>query len=102
MRRIECECGALFGIEQADGSLQIKYRDLTRTISGGSVGGPCRKCGQPVTWSQPVAPYIWPPITPTGQFCNCACSTCMSGSCCQYTGGTYVRWHITNTTNGQP
>lgn len=48
---IKCKsCGTLFGIEQ-DGSLNIKHRDLYRTIKG-SVEGPCRRCGANVKWPE--------------------------------------------------
>lgn len=56
-RPIRCECGALFGIEEPDGSLTIKYRDLVRSIRG-SVTGQCRKCHKVVTW--PDLPYTIP------------------------------------------
>lgn len=91
---VKCECGALFGIEQPDGSLAIKYRDLFRIVRG-SVSGPCRKCGANVTW--PTAPMTIP-FTVSGGWtggnwrwsnppspsytCNCACSRCLEGDCC--------------------
>jgi hypothetical protein len=42
-----CEC--LFGYE-VNGTLNIKHRDLFRSIEGGVVEGPCRRCGQQVRW----------------------------------------------------
>lgn len=84
---VKCtNCGALFGIVQPDGTIAIKYRDLFRVISG-SVHGPCRKCGSDVAW--PDAPYTIPAVRwtwaqPSPIFtCSCACTICMSGSCCQ-------------------
>lgn len=47
-----CEC--LFGYETQPGVLSIKHRDLFRTIRGGTVTGPCRRCGAQVAW--PVVP----------------------------------------------
>jgi len=48
---IKCPaCGTLFGRENEEGTLDIKHRDLYRTIRGGSVSGPCRRCGAKVTW----------------------------------------------------
>jgi hypothetical protein len=48
---IECPaCGALFGYETAPGVLSMKYRDVYRTARGGTVEGPCRRCGAVVTW----------------------------------------------------
>jgi hypothetical protein len=99
MTHVKCACGSLFGIEQEDGSLAIKYRDLFRVVRG-SVSGPCRKCGKQVTW--PTAPYtiptttVWPttwrwtvPGSGTGDYpanpyftCNCACTRCLAGDCC--------------------
>lgn len=94
---VKCTCGSLFGIEQDDGSLAIKYRDLFRIVRG-TVSGPCRKCGATVTW--PTAPYTipqttaWPttwrwtlpdnkaPTNQTTYTCNCACWRCLSGDCC--------------------
>jgi len=50
--KVLCEgCGTLFGIEPQKGVLNIKHRDLFRTITGGVVTGPCRKCGNQVKWS---------------------------------------------------
>ena len=46
-------CGCLFGYEVGD-TLNIKHRDLFRSFRGGTVEGPCRRCGQQVRW--PVAP----------------------------------------------
>jgi len=47
---IKCpHCGTLFGIENADGKLAIKFKDLYREIDG-RVSGPCRKCGSQVVW----------------------------------------------------
>lgn len=48
---IRCpSCGCLFGVEH-DGALNIKHRELFRTVEpGGSVFGPCRRCGQMVRW----------------------------------------------------
>jgi len=92
---VKCECGALFGIEQDDGSLAIKYRDLFRLVKG-SVSGPCRKCGAIVNW--PSVPYTipftvsggwssgpwqWRPVTSSPTYtCNCACERCLAGDCC--------------------
>lgn len=84
---VKCTCGALFGIEQDDGSLAIKYRDLFRIVKG-NVTGPCRKCGKTVEW--PTTPYTIPPMTNTWRWrpmqqtytCNCACTRCLSGDCC--------------------
>ncbi len=42
-------CDCLFGYE-VDGILNIKHRDLFRSIRGGTVEGPCRRCGQQVHW----------------------------------------------------
>lgn len=88
---VKCECGALFGIEQPDGTLAIKYRDLFRIVKG-SVSGPCRKCGANMVWQANVLPaqtnwWTMPNTTtmPTypGYFsCNCACNRCNSGDCC--------------------
>lgn len=47
---VRCVCGTLFGFEN-DGKLQIKHRDLYRTIIGGTVEGYCRKCGAMVRWT---------------------------------------------------
>lgn len=90
---IKCVCGALFGIEQDDGSLAIKYRDLFRTVRG-SVSGPCRKCGADVNWSQPAT---WVPNTSSNSWmCNCMCVLCMSGSCCMNRQW-HARWTLGNT-----
>lgn len=84
---IKCQnCDALFGIQQPDGSLAIKYRDLFRQIRG-SVSGPCRKCGATVEW--PSVPYViptrWTWAQPSPIYtCNCACNVCASGACCMY------------------
>lgn len=43
------QCGTLFG-KEVDGVLNIKHRDLFRTIIG-EVKGPCRRCGSEVRWS---------------------------------------------------
>lgn len=98
---VKCSnCGALFGIQQDDGSLAIKYRDLFRQVRG-SVSGPCRKCAALVEWPTPsVQPFTiptdtnttgvltngirWTWVKPSPVYtCNCACSVCLSGSCCQ-------------------
>lgn len=51
MKQVKCpSCGTLFGVEQPDGSLSIKHRDLFRQVRGGTVSGPCRKCGAEVRW----------------------------------------------------
>lgn len=94
---IKCACGALFGIQQEDGSLAIKYRDLFRTVRG-SVSGPCRKCGAEVYWSQAPSWTPLPPAFPsTAPFtCNCACTVCMSGSCC-WNNVNSIHWRITST-----
>lgn len=42
-------CDCLFGYE-VNGTLNIKHRDLFRSIKGGVVEGPCRRCGQQVRW----------------------------------------------------
>ncbi len=51
---VRCTCGTLFGYVEVlpDGTrrLAIKHRDLYRTVSGGAVEGPCRKCGSIVRW----------------------------------------------------
>lgn len=44
-------CDCLFGYE-VNGVLNIKHRDLFRAIKGGTVEGPCRRCGQVVRWPQ--------------------------------------------------
>jgi hypothetical protein len=46
---IRCSCGALFGNEEGD-TLNIKARDIYRSIKGGVVTGPCRKCGAIMRW----------------------------------------------------
>lgn len=54
-RPVECpSCGTLFGYETAPGVLSMKYRDVYRTVRGGEVSGPCRRCGAMVRW--PEAP----------------------------------------------
>ncbi len=80
---VRCECGTLFGIQQIDGTLAIKYRDLNRVVSG-TVSGPCRKCGEVVTWTQVVTTIPQPGwMTNSATYtCNCTCTQCMSGSCC--------------------
>jgi uncharacterized metal-binding protein YceD (DUF177 family) len=41
----------LFAIEDEDGNLNKKHRDMFVTVErGGHVWGPCRKCGQNVEW----------------------------------------------------
>lgn len=51
MIAIKCpSCGTLFGYENDEGVLNIKHRDLFREIRG-QVSGPCRRCGNQVTWS---------------------------------------------------
>jgi hypothetical protein len=40
----------LFGYEIEPGVLSMKYRDIYRTVRGGKVEGPCRRCGAPVKW----------------------------------------------------
>jgi hypothetical protein len=50
VKPITCQCGALFGYETAPGVLSMKYRDVYRTVVGGKVSGPCRRCGAQVTW----------------------------------------------------
>lgn len=53
MADVKCSnCGLLFGKEQRDDVLDIKHRDLFRTIRGGTVEGPCRRCGARVSWPQ--------------------------------------------------
>lgn len=52
-KEVRCSCGCLFGIEQADGILVIKARDLYRFVRG-EVSGPCRKCGQLIRWPMTV------------------------------------------------
>lgn len=48
---IKCpNCGTLFGIEVEGGVLNIKHRDLFRSIKG-ECEGPCRRCGSKVRWS---------------------------------------------------
>jgi hypothetical protein len=48
---IRCSCGTLFGYsDEANERLVIKHRDLYRMIYG-EVKGPCRKCGNDVSWS---------------------------------------------------
>lgn len=48
---IKCHnCETLFGIEVEGGVLNIKHRDLFRTIRG-ECEGPCRRCGSQVRWS---------------------------------------------------
>lgn len=42
-------CGCLFGVEVGN-KLNIKHRDLFRAIRGGTVSGPCRRCGELVVW----------------------------------------------------
>lgn len=42
-------CGCLFGVEH-EGRLNIKHRELFRTIENGPVYGPCRRCGTQVRW----------------------------------------------------
>lgn len=50
MKPIKCPtCETLFGIE-VDGVLNIKHRDLFRSIVG-TVEGPCRRCGNKIKWS---------------------------------------------------
>lgn len=94
--QVKCECGSLFGIEQPDGSLAIKYRDLFRLVKG-SVSGPCRKCGATVEWHESL-PSQWhtnvrwtgwtvpnsavPSLPPSSYICSCACTRCVSGECC--------------------
>jgi endogenous inhibitor of DNA gyrase (YacG/DUF329 family) len=47
---IKCpHCGTLFGIEDDNGTLHIKFKDLYREVEG-RVSGPCRKCGSRVVW----------------------------------------------------
>lgn len=101
MTEVRCECGALFGVEQGDGSLQIKYRDLVRRVYG-SVEGACRKCGRDVRW--PMMFYGSPTIghntytpRPFSYTCNCACSRCSVGDCCQI--GPLGGWGIVSTTH---
>jgi hypothetical protein len=49
-KKILCPaCGCLFGIE-VNGVLNMKYRDVYRQVRGGSVEGPCRKCGEMVKY----------------------------------------------------
>jgi hypothetical protein len=93
-RPVKCECGSLFGIEQDDGTLAIKYRDLFRNVDG-SVSGPCRKCGKTVRWEREMR---WlpaqEPFTVTGASiaCLCQCALCTGGSCCQ-ANSTGLRFH---------
>lgn len=49
LKEVRCHCGTLFGIEQPDGTLSIKARDVYRNIDG-TVTGPCRRCGAIVHW----------------------------------------------------
>jgi hypothetical protein len=46
---VRCACGTLFGYATGD-TLAIKHRDLYRLFKGGSVEGPCRRCGATVRW----------------------------------------------------
>lgn len=51
-RKITCPaCGTLFGIE-VDGVLNMKYRDVYRQVRGGTIEGPCRKCGRIVRYPE--------------------------------------------------
>lgn len=53
MTDIKCpNCGLLFGKSDGDDVLHIKHRDLYRTIRGGTVEGPCRRCGAEVRWPE--------------------------------------------------
>ena len=53
MRDITCpKCHLLFGKESEAGVLNIKHRDLYRTIRGGTVTGRCRRCGAEVRWPE--------------------------------------------------
>lgn len=53
MNDIKCpDCGLLFGREPEKGVLNIKHRDLYRTIRGGTVTGRCRRCGAEVRWPE--------------------------------------------------
>lgn len=79
---VRCRCGMLFGIEQPNGTLAIKYRDLFRIVDG-NVTGPCRKCGAKVEWPSKLSSTVVVNYRPFTYTCNCACSLCMSGSCCQ-------------------
>lgn len=50
LKEVRCPtCNSLFGIEQPNGTLAIKHREIYRTISG-SIWGPCRRCGAQVRW----------------------------------------------------
>lgn len=52
MKDIHCQnCEALFG-KESNGVLTIKNRDLYRYVEGGKVWGPCRGCGNIVSWPQ--------------------------------------------------
>ena len=56
-RRVACPvCDSLFGFETAPGVLSMKYRDVYRTARGGTVEGPCRRCGAIVRW--PGVPQV--------------------------------------------
>lgn len=95
---IKCQCGALFGIEQDDGSLAIKYRDLFRIVHG-SISGPCRKCGAQVGWYE-AQRGNWPTSSPnTWYVCNCACTICSTGGCCQ--SGYRFHYSTTGTTGNK-
>ena len=53
MRDVKCPaCGLLFGREPEPEVLNIKHRDLYRTIRGGTVTGRCRRCGAEVRWPE--------------------------------------------------
>lgn len=50
IKEVRCQhCSTLFGIEGDGGELNIKLKDLYRSIYG-RVSGPCRKCGSTVVW----------------------------------------------------
>lgn len=50
-REVRCPVDdVLFGVELDGVSLSIKNRDLYRIITGGTVEGPCRGCGNKIVW----------------------------------------------------
>lgn len=56
---ITCEsCSTLFGRANIPGVLDIKMRDITRRVTGGTVEGPCRRCGNVVVWRADPQPYL--------------------------------------------
>ena len=55
-QQVTCpNCDTLFGIETERGVLSMKYRDVYRQVRGGTVTGPCRRCGTVIQWpSKPL------------------------------------------------